>query len=57
MGRASVDELGEKESTCSLNGTPLSPPAIQSTIITTCNYLTMESELVTGKSQTETLPN
>jgi len=55
MGRASVDELGEKESTCSLNGTPLSPPAIQSIIIT--NYLSMDSELVRGKSQTKTLPN
>ena len=26
IGRTSVDELGGNESTCNLNGTPLSPP-------------------------------
>lgn len=28
IGRTSVDELGGKESTCNLNGTPLSPPQL-----------------------------
>ena len=26
IGKTSVDELGGNESTCNLNGTPLSPP-------------------------------
>ena len=52
IGRASVDELGEKESTCNLNGTPLSPPTIQS-IYYYCSYLLTQSEVFTGESQTD----